>query len=187
MPTTNGGYITAEEVEHFRCSKAVHLCYKTDFLFAKSQGSQSYFRYTILNTQWTFCASMGKIKVCYLFICIFKKYMFCVQVLRKWASWGRYLYFEAFKGLELRNAPYFFLLIFAENVTLLSRNIIKLILLGASTSNYKKSAINMWLYKGGMYYTIDHFRIVSIRPGWAHSQSPSIDRHVNELWLSQFS
>ena len=38
-------------------------------------------------------------------------------------------------------------------------------------------------------HAIDHFRMVSIRPGWAHSQRrvgvnitvPSIDRHVNEL------
>ena len=28
-----------------------HPCYKTDFLFAEVQGPQSYFRYTILNTQ----------------------------------------------------------------------------------------------------------------------------------------
>ena len=45
-----------------------HHCHKTDFLFAKSQGPQSYFRYTLLNTQWTFCASMSqKIGV---FICL---------------------------------------------------------------------------------------------------------------------
>ena len=28
-----------------------HLCYKTDFLFAKSRGPQNYFKYTILNSQ----------------------------------------------------------------------------------------------------------------------------------------
>ena len=38
----------------------IHFCYKTDFLFAKSWGPQSYFRYTILNTKWTLCASMRK-------------------------------------------------------------------------------------------------------------------------------
>ena len=41
-----------------------------------------------------------------------------------------------------------FSLIFAENVKLLSRNIIKLIPLGASTSKYRKSAFSMWLYEG---------------------------------------
>ena len=50
---------------------------------------------------------------------------------------GRYnLYFEALKGLLLKNAPYFFL-IFAENFTLLSLNIIKLVPFGASYSKYK--------------------------------------------------
>ena len=45
------------------------------------------------------------------------------------------------------------------------------------------------VFKSGYNARIDHFRIVSIRPGWAHSQRrvgvnitiPSIDRHVNEL------
>ena len=64
--------------------------------------------------------------VCFFFICVFRKYMF------------RYnLYFEALKGLLLKTHLIFFL-IFAENVTLLSRNIIKLISLGSSTSKYKK-------------------------------------------------
>ena len=31
----------------------LHVCYKTDFSFAKGWGPQSYFRYTILNTPWT--------------------------------------------------------------------------------------------------------------------------------------
>ena len=35
-------------------------------------------------------------------ICIFRKYMFYVQLYRKWACWGRYyLYFEALKGLPV--------------------------------------------------------------------------------------
>ena len=42
----------------------------------------------------------------YLFICVFRKYMFCVQVYGKWAHWGHYnLYHEALKGLLLKNAP----------------------------------------------------------------------------------
>ena len=77
--------------------------------------------------------------------------MFCVQFYGKWAHWGRYnIYFEALKGLLLKNAPYFFLA-FAENVMLLSLNIIKLILLGASTSKYKKSTFPMWLYEGDQF------------------------------------
>ena len=56
--------------------------------------------------------------------------------------------------------------------------------------------INHWLDSFWMQCAIiDHFRIVSIRPGWAHSQRrvgvnitiPSIDRHVNERGLAQFS
>ena len=71
-----------------------------------------------------------------------------MQLYGKWARWGRYnLFFEAFKGLLLKIAPYFFLF-FAENVTLLSLNIIKLIPYGASTSKYKNFAFPMWLYEG---------------------------------------
>ena len=56
-------------------------------------------------------------------------------------------------------------LILAENVTLLSRNIIQLIPLGASTSKYKKSAFSMWLYMlyaGGMDVTSNklHMRVI---------------------------
>ena len=39
-----------------------HPCYKTDFLFEKSWGLQSYFRCTILNIKWTFCPSLRKKK-----------------------------------------------------------------------------------------------------------------------------
>ena len=49
----------------------IHLCYKTDFLFAKSQDSQSYFRYTFLNTQWTFCESMRKKLRCIFYLFAF--------------------------------------------------------------------------------------------------------------------
>ena len=67
------------------------------------------------------------------------------------------LYFEALKLLLLKNAPYFFFLIFAENVTLLSRNIIKLIPLRVSTSKYKKVKQNesevekMWFLFFGIF------------------------------------
>ena len=66
----------------------------------------------------------------------FKKYMFCVQLYGKWVCWGCYnIYFEALKGLLLKNAPYFFFFWFLQkNVRLLSLNMIKLIPLGASTS-----------------------------------------------------
>ena len=42
------------------------------------------------------------------------------------------LYFEALKVLLLKNTPHFFPLIFAENVTLLFLNIIKVALLAKS-------------------------------------------------------
>ena len=52
------------------------------------------------------CEYEEKIKVRFLFICVFRKYMFCVQLYGKSARWGRYnIYFEAFKGLFLKNAP----------------------------------------------------------------------------------
>ena len=74
--------------------------------------------------------------------------MFRVQLNGKWDRWGRYnLYFEALKGLLLKNEPYFFFLIFAENVTLLSVNNYA-DPIGASTSKYKKSSFPMWLYEG---------------------------------------
>ena len=39
----------------------------------------------------------------FLFICIFRKYMFCVQLYGKWACWGCYnLYFEDIKALLLK-------------------------------------------------------------------------------------
>ena len=39
-------------------------------------------------------------------LCIFRTYMFCVQLYGKWTCWGLYnLYFEALKGLSLKNAP----------------------------------------------------------------------------------
>ena len=47
-----------------------------------------------------------------------------------------------------------FFLIFGENVTLLPRNIIKLIPSGASTSKYKKSAFSVRLYEGGIFAVV---------------------------------
>ena len=47
-----------------------------------------------------------KKKVRFLFICIFRKYMFCVLLCGKQAHWGCYnLYFEALKRLFLKNVP----------------------------------------------------------------------------------
>ena len=55
------------------------------------------------------CKYEEKIKMHFLFINDFRKYMFCVQLYGKWTLWGIYnLYFEAFKGLVLKNAPYCF-------------------------------------------------------------------------------
>ena len=114
--TTNGkrntlAFDKCTNMSTVTCSCDPHLCYETDFLFAKSRGPQSYFRCTILNTQWTFCASMReKIKVSFLtFICVFRKYMFYAQLFGKWARWGRYYrYFEALKGLLLQKRSLIF-------------------------------------------------------------------------------
>ena len=47
-----------------------------------------------------------KMKDCFIFICMFRKYMFCVQLHGTWAHWGRYnLYFETLKGLLPKNVP----------------------------------------------------------------------------------
>ena len=79
--------------------------------------------------------------------------MFCVQLYGKWTHWGCYnLYFEAFKGLLLKknknknkkkkktkkfkNTPIFYL-IFAENVKLLSLNIVKADSLGPLPQSIK--------------------------------------------------
>ena len=52
------------------------------------------------------CKYEKKIKVHFLFICIYKTCMFCVQLYGKWARWGHYnLFFEVLKGLLLKNAP----------------------------------------------------------------------------------
>ena len=86
------------------------------------------------------CMYEEKIRVHFWFIWVFRKYIFCVQLHGKWARWGHYnLYFEALKGLLLKNTPKFFFLTFAENVTLLSLNIIKLIPLGASTLKHPET------------------------------------------------
>ena len=43
----------------------------------------------------------------FLFISIYRKYMFCVQLYGKWTSWGHYnLYFEALKGSLLKNVDF---------------------------------------------------------------------------------
>ena len=115
-----------------------------ELFICKKSRPQSYFRYTLLNTQWTFCSSMSQ-KLGAVFICLqFQQIMFCLQLYGKWARWGRYnLYFEALKRLLFKNA----LLLWSrfgawKNVTLLTLNIIKLISLGTSTSKYKKSAFS---------------------------------------------
>ena len=71
-----------KQITHDENKWSIHLCYKTDFLFAKSQGPQSYFTYTLLNTQWTFCASMRppkKIGAFFIYL-HFQKIIFCVQL-----------------------------------------------------------------------------------------------------------
>ena len=86
--------------------------------------------------------------------CIFDLFAFlentcfvCKGCATLWEKVRYNFYFEALKGLLLKNAPYFFSLIFLENVSPLSRNMIKFIPLGASTSKYKMSAFSMWLYE----------------------------------------
>ena len=89
------------------CGSYPYPCYKTDFLFAKIRGRKSYFRYTFLNTQGTFCANMReKTRCIFLFIYLFfylfaflenSPYLLCVYLYGKCARWERYnLHFEAF-------------------------------------------------------------------------------------------
>ena len=126
-----------------------HLCYKTDFLFAKSRGPQSYFRYTILNRQWKFCANMWKKKL----RCIFYLLAFLENTCFVCISMGNGPFEDAITCTVKHKKVYyskthpiflFFFLIFAENVRLLFLNITKLIPLGASTSKNEKSTIPMW-------------------------------------------
>ena len=79
----------------------------------------------------------------------------CVQLYGIRAHWGHYsLYFEALKGLLLKNALIIIFLLFSFSDfcrkchAILSWNIIKLIPLGSSTSKYKKSPFSIWLYEG---------------------------------------
>ena len=72
-----------------------------------------------------------KIKVRFLFIYVFRKYMFVCNFMGNGSIEGiKPSILKHKKGLLLKNAPYFFFLIFPENITLLSLNTIKLILLG---------------------------------------------------------
>ena len=88
-----------------------------------------------------------KVHVFYLFASLYRKYMFCVQFLNGPVEDA----ISSTRSIErfiTENPKLVFFLIFAENVTLLSRNIIKLTPLGSSTSKYKKSAFSIWLYEG---------------------------------------
>ena len=98
----------------------LYPCYKTDCLFAKLWGSQSFFRYTIyiLNTQWTFCANLREKLRCvcvFLFICVLRKYLFCMQLFGKWARWGAITsILKHWKGYNSKTHPNFFLIL-ADN------------------------------------------------------------------------
>ena len=114
----------------YMCSQhhLAHPCYKTDFLFAKSE-TPSYLRYTILTTQWTFCVNMkDKLR------CIFNFLAFLQNTCFVHNSMGNGPV-DALKGL-LRTQKRILILFwfFAENLTLLSCNITKLIPFGASNS-----------------------------------------------------
>ena len=124
-----------------------------DYLFAKSWGPQSYFRYTILNTKWTFCASMRTKLRCvfYLFVFLLENTSFVCISMGNGPVGGTITTILKHQKVYHSKTHLNFFLIFAENVTLLFLNIIKLIPLGASTSKYKKSTFSIWLYKGVQY------------------------------------
>ena len=61
-----------------------HLCYKTDFLFAKSGGPEITYVYYSEYSMNILCKYEKKISARCLFICVFRKYMFCVQLYGKW-------------------------------------------------------------------------------------------------------
>ena len=53
-----------------------------------------------------------KLRCVFLFIWVYRKYMFCVQIYGKKARRGRYnIHFEALKGSLLKNPPYFFMIL----------------------------------------------------------------------------
>ena len=74
--------------------------------------------------------------------------MFCVQLYGKRAYWGNHnLYFEALKGLLLKNAPIFFFSDFCRKCQQLSRNMIKWSHWDPQNQSIK-STFSMWLYNG---------------------------------------
>ena len=126
-----------------------HPCYKTDFSFAKiwvpkvTLGLQ----FWILNQHSV--QVWGQNELVHLLVkYAFRKCMFCVHLYGKWVSWWCYnLYFEAFwvitqKRTKIDLFIFLLFLIFAENVTLQSRKIIKLIHFGASTSKSMQSLLS---------------------------------------------
>ena len=109
-----------------------------DFLFAKSWGPQSYFRYTILNVKWTFCASMRNILRCvFVFICYLFAFLENMCFVCNSMGNGSVEGAITSKMFITQKCTLISFMIFAENVTLMSRNIIKLIPLEASSSKYK--------------------------------------------------
>ena len=104
-----------------------HPCYGTDVSIAKARGLKSYFRYTVQNTQWTFCMILFFFSYS---IYIFRKCMFCVQLYGKLTRCVAIAsIFKHFKGFYSKTHLNFFWF-FAGKITLLSRRIIKLIPLG---------------------------------------------------------
>ena len=114
--------------------------------------------------------SEKKNKVGFWFICIFKKYMFCVQLYGKWVRWGRYnLYFEAIKGSLLKKER---TLIFFPDFCRKCHAPLpehKLIPLGPQPHSIKKSAFSMWLYKGVTELALKVEPAFHYIPSWSSS------------------
>ena len=119
----------------------VHLCYKTDFLFAKSQGPQITLGilFWILNKHSV--QVWEKRRCVFVLFCFFLIiYLFAFFVCN---SMGNGPVEGAITSILKHLNFYYsktylnFFLIFAENVTLLSLNIIKLILLGPQPQSIK--------------------------------------------------
>ena len=148
-------YLLSTVHSSFTCNPTCSPCslitlvyiYKTDFFICKNLMPSKlllvcYSEYSVNSM----CKYKRKIKVHFLFICMFRKYMFCNSIANG-ALEGAIT--SIWKDLKDSKTPLIFSMIFAENFTLQSRNIIRPIPLEASNSKYKKSAFSMWFYKLG--------------------------------------
>ena len=114
-----------------------HFCYKTDFSIAKSQGPQTYFQ--VFSPEYSMnilCKYEPQNIGAFFYLFGFKKIIFECNSMGNGPVDGTITSILRHLKGYYSEMHLFFYLIFAENVTLLSLNIMKLIPLDTSTSKY---------------------------------------------------